>query len=148
MSDDEWVMDDPQISDDELLYRRIPLKPDHCTFDPERGRWVPQPAAFRRDPGEGMSVHMDSVLNELSRQPHTLYDPESYGAVRFPAGVVRSAGAGVLRTPATVEDEADGDLREAHAEARPPTSARDRAFWSQVRHRIIGACDWVVQGAT
>lgn len=148
MSEDEWVMDNPQTPDDEVLFRRVPTKPSHATFDALRGVWVPHAGAFRRDEGEGMSVHMDSILESQGRARHTLYDPARYGAVRFPVGIVRAEGAGVVQTTPTVEEEPDEDLRAAHAEARPPTFKQEKSFWSNVRNQMIKASVWVAQTAS
>ena len=148
MSDDEWVWNDPQIPDGELLFRRVPTKPSHATFDALRGVWVPHAGAFQRDANEGMSVHMEGTLEERGRARHTLYDPERYGAVRFPAAVVRAANAGVLPTTPTVEEEPDEDLRAAHAEARPHDAKKDKPFWSKVRNEMIQASVWVEQRAS
>lgn len=148
MSEDEWVWNDPQIPDDEVLYRRVPTKPSHATFDALRGRWVPHAGAFQREAREGMSVHLDGTLEARGRARHTLYDPERYGAVGFPVAVVRAANAGVLLTTPTVEEEPDEDLRAAHAEVRPPEPKKDRPFWSNVRNQMIQASVWVEQGAS
>lgn len=148
VSEDEWAWNDPQIPDDEVIFRRVRMNPDHRTFDPEKGQWVPSAGAFRRMEGEGMSAHMNSVLESKGRAGHSLYDPERYGAVRFPVEVVRSAGAGVVQTLPSVEEEPDQDLREAHVEARPPTWALDKRFWSKVRAQMIKASVWVEQRAS
>lgn len=148
MSDDEWVWNDPQIPDGELLFRRVPTKPSHATFDALRGVWVPHAGAFQRDANEGMSVHLDGTLEERGRARHTLYDPERYGAVRFPVAVVRAANAGVLPTTPTVAEEPDEELRAAHAEVRPPHANKDRPFWSGVRDGMIKASVWVQQSAS
>lgn len=145
MTEQLWVWDDPHILDDEMLFRRVPMKPSHATFDALRGVWVPSPGAFQRNANEGMSVHMLRVLDARRRDPHTLYDPTRYGAVRFPASAVRSAGAGVLATTPTMDEEPDEDLRAAHAEVRPPRAVKDRPFWSQVQNRIIRASVWIGQ---
>lgn len=148
MSEEEWVWNDPQIPDGEVLFRRVPTKPSHATFDALRGVWVPHAGAFQRDVNEGMSVHLDSILEARDRPRHTLYDPTRYGAVRFPAQVVRAAGAGVLPTTPTIEEEPDEDLRAAHSEARPPRPERDKQFWSTVRNEMIKASVWVDQRAS
>lgn len=148
MSETPWVYDDPDVPDDEVLYRRIPLKPSHCTFDAERGKWVPSVGAFQRgNPGEGMSVHAETVLEGCGRDCRSLYNPVSYAAVRFHASVPRIQGAGVLSTLPSEAEEPDADLRAAHAEVRPPTFGRDRPFWSRVRDAMIRASVWVQQSA-
>lgn len=148
MSEEDWVWDDPQIPDGEVLFRRVPMKPSHATFDALRGVWVPHAGAFQRDANEGMSVHMDSILEARGRARHTLYDSAKYGAVSFPARVVRAAEAGVLATTPTHEQESNEDLRAAHAEARPPRPEKDRPFWSKVRNEMIKASVWVDQKAS
>lgn len=148
MTRDNWVYNDPEIADGEQLLRRVPKNPNHATFDPETGEWRPSAGAFQRNANEGMSVHVVSVLNSWKRADHSAYDPARYGAVRFPAAVVREAEAGVLRTLPTEEQEPDEVLRDAHAEVRPPTPQKDRAFWSGVRDKMIKSSVWVEQQAS
>jgi len=138
-----WEFDDGSIADSELLYRRIPKRPDHRTFDPERECWVPSTAALRRDANQGMSVHLDTVVRTRRRDPQTLYDSTKYGSIAFPAGLPRCEGAGVLPTTPTAEEEPDPDLRAAHAEVRPSQPQKDRAAWSRVTNVILLRATWV-----
>lgn len=145
MTGDNWVWDNPDISDEEKIIRRIPMNPEHTTFDAELGIRRPSPGAFRRAAGEGTSVHRSTVLVELNRPIGSLYDSNRYSAVQFPVKTVREAGAGVLDTEPSIEEEPDSDLRAAHAEIRPPERARNRSFWSGVVDSLIRASEWVEQ---
>ena len=145
MTGDNWVWDNADISDEETIIRRVPMNPEHTTFDAELGITRPSPGAFRRAAAEGTSVHRVAVLDELGRSINSLYDPSKYSAVRFPVRAAREAGAGVLETEPTIEDEPDSDLRAAHAEIRPPEKPRNRPFWSGVVDSLIRASEWVEQ---
>lgn len=145
MSEADWLCDDPEVPDEEELLRRIPWVPDHVGFDAQTGSYFPHPAAFRRgNPGEGMSVHMLSVIEGRGRAATDVHDSERFGTVAFLAGVPRTVGGGVVAIPATEDDEFDPVLREAHAEVRPPTYVRNRGEWSLICDTIIDACRWVV----
>lgn len=137
----EWEYDDPSIDDAEILYRRVPKVPDCRTKDPLTGVYRLNPGGLRRDPDEGMSTHLESVLLARKRDPLTLYDGSTCGSVKFEAEVPRRVGAGVLATEA--ENEIDEDRAAAHAEVRPPQRAKDRSFWKGVVNEIADAAQWV-----
>ncbi|GEO94593.1 hypothetical protein [Kocuria turfanensis] len=137
----EWEFNHHTVSDEDTLYRRIPKKPDFRTWDPLTGRYTPNPAAFRREAQEGMSTHLDSVLQGRSRLPITLYDPDRYGSVGFHVATPRQANAGVLLADDPYEK--DEDLRCSHAEVRPPQPEKNRKHWKTVANEIAMACWWV-----
>lgn len=136
-----WVYDDPLIDSRDWLLRRIPMTPNFCTFDLLDGRPRLHPAALRREAGEGMSVHLQSILVSRKRDITTLYD-EGFGSVRFLVGVPRTAGAGVLCTPA--EGDLDTDRAASHAEVRPPTWEKNRTAWKSVSNTIALHAEWIV----
>lgn len=137
----EWLHDDLDIPDSEGLFRRI-KKTEQCrTLDPVRGVWVLSAGALRREAYEGMSVHLQSVLDDLGRDITTLYPIAEYGSVRFEAAVPRSQGAGIRSTPA--EGEPDPDLREAHGDVFPPQPQKDRNHWRAVVNEIAVKATWV-----
>ena len=143
MSDADWHYDDQEVSDDEELLRRIPWNPQLVMLDAQTGRYVLIPGALRRNAGEGMSVHLISVIEACESDPATVHDPNRFGAVAFHAAAPRSVGAGVIAAPATEEDEPDPILRAAHAEVRPPTYERNKREWSKIAEKIISECRWV-----
>lgn len=143
MNGDEWKFEDGVVGDDDVLLRRVPKKPEHRTFDAERGSWTVGPGALRRLPNEGMSVHRESVVISMGADPETLYDCSAYGSIGFYAKVPRGEGAGVMETPQSEEIEPDRVLRDSHADVRPPTASKDRAFWSTVAYAISQNSWWV-----
>lgn len=136
-----WVYDDPSIDSRDSVLRRIPMKPDFCTFDLLDGSPRLHPAALRREAGEGMSVHLESILILRNCDSATLYE-EGFGSVRFLVGIPRSVGAGVLRTPA--HEDLNEDRAASHAEVRPPTREKDRTAWKVVSNTIALNAEWVV----
>jgi len=136
------MYDDPAVPDSETLYRRVPPKPEWLTTDPVTGLIVPHAAALQRRTGEGLSVHLDSVLNNLGRDPHTLYDPEC-PSFAFLASVPRSQGDGVIPVRVGPPDEPDSDRGQAHAEVRAPEQADTPTHWRRVRTAIIKDMWWV-----
>ena len=141
-----WEWDDPEIPDEEVLYRKVRKIPDHRTWDPELRRYYPTAAALRRKKNEGMSTHANSVLLMRGRQPDSLYEPSKYDAVGFAVRVVREPDIiGIIFTPAGELEEADPDLRAAHAEVRPKNPDKDRVTWSKVVDRIIDQSSWIEQ---
>jgi hypothetical protein len=92
--------DDPSISDDTALYRRIDPR-YHLVWDENRGcRRVTSGALS----GLEMSVALGDALVELGRSPETLLDryPDQY-LITFPARAARERGQAVRRDP--VDDE-------------------------------------------
>ena len=83
-------VDDPTISDDEKLLRRI--RPDWFIPDYNLKRWRPSSAAFQDSPDKSpMSVHLASVLNaENLPVESVLAGHEGYGLVGFLARIARN----------------------------------------------------------
>lgn len=145
MTEADWFYDDPKVADDEELLRRIPWGQDYVVFDAQAGKHFPTTAAFRRrKPGEGLSVHMRSVVEARERAVASVYDGATSGTVTFTAEVPRTVGAGVVPVEAPRDVESDAVRREAHAEVRPPTFALNKGEWTRIRVSIIDACRWVV----
>ena len=93
--------DDPSIKDTCQLLRRIPLKPSHCVWDENLGRYRPTSASFEDHPnGSPMSV---TLADELLASGRPLEDGlaglEGYALARISAGFVRKLGLGVAREP-------------------------------------------------
>lgn len=97
--DREWI-DDPSITDDEVLLRRIP--PWQLYWDAGLGAYRPSSQAFDDD-GEGdpMSVYLTSVMDHLGFLPdRTLEDQEhGFGVAGILAGSVRDEAQVIQRDP-------------------------------------------------
>lgn len=91
--------DDDQLSDDELLYRRVPDKPDHLeTVDLVTGKPRPTPAAFSYS-GNGLSVFIHGLIRRHGLKTCDLCkDWSTHGVARFQARHVRPQ-AGVIEDP-------------------------------------------------
>jgi hypothetical protein len=87
--------DDPTISDDAELWRRIP--PWHIFSDENIGGIRPSSAAFEDDPdGEPMSVY----LADECRDPHiALAGHEGFGLVAITARLARECKQAIVRQP-------------------------------------------------
>lgn len=136
-----WRYNDPSIDDKDRLFRRVPKVPDCQTYDPTTETYVISPGGLRRDADEGMSTHLQSIIDSRDRDAHTLYPADKYSSILFVVGAPRSVGAGVLPTPAP--EETDEDLRLAHAEVRPPNPEKDKVFWKTVVNVIADSSEWV-----
>src|SRR5438132_1666293 len=92
-------VDDPTISDDEQLLRRI--RPDWFVPDYNLNRWRPSSAAFQNSPDKSpMSVHLTSVLNANNLSlDSVLLGHEGYGLARFQAQVARNLNQLIVRDP-------------------------------------------------
>lgn len=144
-----WDWDDPEIPDDELLYRKVLGREGHVTWDAENDCYRPGVAALSRDPHTGLSTHAGSLLELRGRRPETLYDSERYYTMNFRAAIPREVPTvGVIYVEAEVEHEPDEDLRFAHAEVRPENPGRNRPLWNRVRDNIIRNSSWVGEAPT
>jgi hypothetical protein len=93
------VTDDPTISDDARLWRRIPRW--HFVFDENLRRWRPSSAAFAdSDEGGSMSVGLAGLVSEAGREAASVLSGlEGYGLAEITAGLVRRCGQSVVRDP-------------------------------------------------
>lgn len=130
------------IPDDDRLYRKIKRIRTHVTRDYVSGKYVLHPSALRYDKGL-MSTHLHSILEYLGRVPESLYPMDEYASVGFFVVVPRNAGEDVIHCPATVEEEADEDLRQAHCDV----TQASKAEWNVTRSMIIESCWWVQEYA-
>jgi hypothetical protein len=137
----EWQYDDPGIDDQDRLFRRVPKVPGCQTYDPSTETYAVSPGGLRRESNDGMSSHLQSVIELRGRDAFSLYNEEKYSSIRFGVAVPRGAGAGVLPTPAP--EEPDEDLRAAHAEVRPPMPEYNKVFWKNVANVIAESSEWV-----
>jgi hypothetical protein len=126
------VVDDPAISNDEIILRRVP-HPAETTRDVKAAIGLrPRSSAFdpNRD-GTPMSVQRFAVLEELGQDPAAvmLKDFPSWGIVSFPAGLVREFGKGLAM--------------DANPEDGPGHAVIENLTESE-RRRVAKACNWVV----
>jgi hypothetical protein len=123
--------DDPKVSGDEVLFRRIP--PRHFFLDENLGCTRPSSAAFEDDAdGDPMSVYLAGVIAGEGRPPDSVL-----------AGHVGFALAGLPARTARDQRQTvhpDGRDDTAHAVVcGPKTSSRRRAF--------AKLCHWVIPPA-
>jgi hypothetical protein len=135
MSED-WVWNDPDISDDSVVYRKVLARPGFLVPDLEGNRPPsPAPGAFKCDP-DGISVYRDELLAKINKEPEDVKknpDDLIFGVL---AQKVRDAGAGVVDTP----DPEDEVLGEAHASIRYQERSVNKKTERAVREKIIAAC--------
>ncbi len=95
--------DDPTISDDEELWRRI--RPLWVIRDNNQGGWRPTSQAFHDHPdGSPMSVFLASVMQAAQRPPtDAVRGHEGFHLAAITAGLARSLDQRVVRDPQ--EDE-------------------------------------------
>lgn len=128
MGTDEY-RDDPTISDDTQLLRRIPHW--HFIEDKNLGQIRPSSAAFDNHlNGSPMSVILADVLTQTGRTPEAiLAGHEGFALAAITAGRARECGQGVAREP--LPDEP------AHAVVFGEKSKR-------VRRKLAEEARWVV----
>lgn len=92
-------VDDPTITDNAPLWRRIP--PRHFVFDANLGRYRPSSAAFEDHPdGSPMSVVLGNDVLAAGRSPESVITGcEGFAVASFQAGLARLKGQGVMRKP-------------------------------------------------
>jgi hypothetical protein len=94
--------DDPSISDNDALLRRVPIHPSQIVKDGNLGRYRPSSAAFSDHPdGSPMSVTLQTELENLgvpARQALIGYET-THVLVSFQASVARQYGQGIAREP-------------------------------------------------
>lgn len=99
----EHFPDDAAVTDETLLFRRIP--PKHVYFDENENRFRPSSAAFEDDgDGDPMSAHLSSVLVAEAREPVTLLaGHEGYSLASITAALARSKSQTVHPDPLPAE---------------------------------------------
>lgn len=93
---------DDDISDDELLYRRV--HPNQMAPDENSGGWRVSSADWD-DPSGEVSVYLQSTLSEDGVEPEAILDghPE-HSLVTVTVGDVRKVSFGVVRDPDPEDD--------------------------------------------
>jgi hypothetical protein len=126
-------LDDPTITDDTDLWRRIP--PQWFVLDENRGGIRPASAAFDDDPDGGhMSVFLATVMLELGRGPQdALAGHPGFALAAITAAVARAAGQAIVRRPTPEEP--------AHAEVVGRKTG-------SVKKALYRAARWVVPPAS
>jgi hypothetical protein len=117
------VTDDPTISDETELWRRIPHA--QICYDANLGRQRPESWAFSDDPdGQPMSVFIGP---ELASPQAALAGLEGFAAIK--AGLARALNQAIVRDPTPEQP--------AHAVVRGPKPA-------SVRKRFAREATWVI----
>lgn len=124
------------IPDDEIIYRRIPDKPDFLAPDLITGKKAPTHTAFKWDP-DGISVHRSSILSEHDLGPHSMIKKEGQVVYGFPVQVVRSCKAKVLDDP----DFDDPPIGIAHALIQCEVPRPDRPRRREISEALAEAAE-------
>lgn len=93
--------DDPTISDDDDLLRRVPQDPNFVVWDEQTGAERPATGSFRID-DDGVSVYLLSALRDLPDPCMSVADsdPQRPGrCIELSVGACRDRGMGVARDP-------------------------------------------------
>lgn len=98
---DDGPPDDPSITDDEIMYRRIAhaASADMITTDTESGARMPSSGVFKCRDVDGVSVYLDSVLVQAGLGPADLLRAPTNAVCSLRAGTARSNALGVVRDP-------------------------------------------------
>lgn len=128
--------DDASIPDKEIIYRRVPDKPDFLVPDLLTGVRRPSRAAFQYR-GDGISVHRNSILEENDLGPEAVLRDAKQTVFGFEAAAPRSCGAGVVNDPVP-EDPPAGI---AHALIQCETPTPDRARRREIADTLAEACE-------
>jgi hypothetical protein len=120
---------DPSISDEAELWRRIP--PWHFVYDENLKHWRPSSSAFADDPdGHPMSVVLADAAAAVGRGPaQVLTGHERFALASITSGLAQECGQGVVRDP--LPDEP------AHCLVVGPKA-------KSVQRRLAKAAAWVV----
>ncbi len=120
---------DPTISDDDSLLRRVPQEPSFVVWDEHTGAERPSTGSFRID-ADGVSVYLLSALSAFRDPCLAVADIDRDRPGRCIQLTVRSCrdrGMGVVRDPI---DEAT--LGRAHALILPPANMGKRRVQKQL----------------
>lgn len=85
--------DDPTISDEDFLYRRI--FPDADALRPTNDGWRPKSGSLKSN----VSLSVDLASETTAEQTRDRDTSVPFHVARIPVRVVRSAGCGVVRDP-------------------------------------------------
>ncbi|MER5887260.1 hypothetical protein ABT160_25850 [Streptomyces sp. NPDC001941] len=99
-----------EFRDDEVIYRRIPNKPDFLAPNLLTGEKLPTHTAFRWD-RDGISVHRSSILSAHNLGPEAMVKKEEHTVYGFSVQTVRSCKAKLINDP----DLDDPPIGIAHA---------------------------------
>lgn len=137
---DKGYQDDPSITDDDRLLRRVPIQPAQIIWDDNLKQQRPSSAAFKDHPdGSPMSIALQLVLDKLDLPIQSVLSgyETTHALVMFTAGVARKNGQWVAPEPLPPSDPAHGvvfgpktpKVRKALAKAAvwvvPPPAARN-----------------------
>lgn len=149
---DGWVIDDPALEADEVLYRRVSKdddpKKNNFDFGTAVNRITGQPClgkgAFtltsddKELPNAGCSVQIETLMKHHEIPTFKLVNWETHGVGRFHVRDVRRGKGGVV----ALEDPNDPVLGKAHGLIRTASSAFPRAEWSDIRSQLLERAIW------
>lgn len=115
--------DDPSIPDVEVLYRRVPDKPDFLVPDLLGDEKRPSRTAFQWDP-DGISVYRESLLQSASLDASAVAKIPTHMVFGFCVVVPRFHGAGVVNDP--VEDDPPAGFAHALVRCEKPRPDKTR----------------------
>ncbi|MGW7203908.1 hypothetical protein [Streptomyces sp. NPDC054837] len=121
--EDSSTWDDPAISDDEILYRRVPNVPGFLAPDLISGVRKPTRTAFQFDP-DGMSVYRKVLLDEENLGPESVTKKPGQMVFAFIAAVPRRCGVGVVHDP--VDDPPAGFAHSSIRGEKPRPDSREK----------------------
>lgn len=103
--------DDTSVTNETLLLRRIPSKPNlNVVWDGNLGCWRPSSASFENDvDGSPMSIQLSDTLTQLGLplEQALAGHEEGFSLAAFTAAVARESGQVIVRDP-TPEEPAHG----------------------------------------
>jgi hypothetical protein len=94
--------DDPSVADENLLYRRVPEKPNlNIVWDSNLGHWRPSSVSFKNDrDGSPMSICLQDTLVAEGREPvSVLADHPNFALAAISAANARECEQAVVRDP-------------------------------------------------
>lgn len=131
--------DDTSLNNAELVFRRIPTGVSNCIAqDKITGVSKPAPGAFKYDFPSGVSVQIESLMQDLNITIRELCNWSTHIMGQFSVGDVRTTsngGAGVVPAP----DPDDPVLGAVHGAVRVPASNAKAAMraWRSFRHELM-----------
>lgn len=133
-----WVFDDPNIVDDEMLFRRVRRIPDQVLEDPLTGNREPKFGAFKVDDDSGMSIYLERFLASNDLGVRDLYTDGKEHLASFRVAATRGVGWGVV-----VEEGNEAHPRRlAHGLVRAQNPRPTRTMKRELREALIASCSW------
>lgn len=125
---------DEEIPDDEVIYRRVPDKPDYLVPDLLTGEKAVTRTAFKWD-SDGISVHRSSILEAHDLGPHSMVKRDDHTVYGFPAAATRPCKAKIVNDP----DFDDPPIGVAHALVQCEVPRPDRPRRREITEALAQA---------